>query len=408
MQSPRISIAATSPLRAAWRHILQSVLSFPTENISDGCDSFKVITTGSAAAFLGELSILAALRQSAAAPEHATFLGVDGGMETRLLVNQWVVMASRIAADAESVDGAVDEAEKYLALHFTGKSAEFLCATPRATIADVLMYAALPNDTVLTRLPSLSRWARHAVSDSYVAPLARSHQNTTGVTPAVAAPQQTGDAPARAAPQASTFVKPTAEEIERRRLEKEKAKVEKEKAKAADLSSSAPSTAKPKGAAIVSTALDIRVGRITSIARHPEADKLYVESIDMGTETRTIVSGLVDHYTADELLGKLVLVVCNLKPKPLKGVTSHGMVLCASTDKALRIVSPGESTVAGERVAFGGQLADPAPEAMSNTISGELLSHLRTDSNGAVVWKDEPASVSAGIITSTLCNAVVK
>lgn len=78
--------------------------------------------------------------------------------------------------------------------------------------------------------------------------------------------------------------------------------------------------------------LEIRVGKIVEIAKHPEADSLYVEKVDVGEPSgpRTIVSGLVKFCTEENLLNRHVIVLCNLKPRPLKGIASHGMLLCAS------------------------------------------------------------------------------
>jgi len=76
--------------------------------------------------------------------------------------------------------------------------------------------------------------------------------------------------------------------------------------------------------------IDLRVAKITAIERHPEADKLYIETIDMGEEEpRQIVSGLVPYYKEEELLNKNVIVVYNLKPAKLRGVKSQGMLLAA-------------------------------------------------------------------------------
>ncbi len=76
--------------------------------------------------------------------------------------------------------------------------------------------------------------------------------------------------------------------------------------------------------------VDLRAAVITSVSRHPEADKLYVEEIDAGDEKRVIVSGLVPHYREEELLGKTIILVHNLKPAKLRGVKSQGMLLAAS------------------------------------------------------------------------------
>ena len=79
--------------------------------------------------------------------------------------------------------------------------------------------------------------------------------------------------------------------------------------------------------------VDLRAAKIVEVERHPEADKLYIEKLDDGSdEGRTIVSGLVPHYDAEELQGRTIVVVANLKPAKLRGVKSHGMLLAASAE----------------------------------------------------------------------------
>jgi len=75
--------------------------------------------------------------------------------------------------------------------------------------------------------------------------------------------------------------------------------------------------------------VDLRVGVISSVEDHPNADKLYVISLDDGGRGRTICAGLKDYYSIDELNGKTVVFVANLKPRPLRGITSEGMMLAA-------------------------------------------------------------------------------
>lgn len=84
--------------------------------------------------------------------------------------------------------------------------------------------------------------------------------------------------------------------------------------------------------AIVPSRLDIRVGKIVDISKHQDADSLYVEKVDCGDATgpRTIVSGLVNFVPIEEMQSRLVVVLANLKPANLRGVLSHGMLLCAS------------------------------------------------------------------------------
>lgn len=76
---------------------------------------------------------------------------------------------------------------------------------------------------------------------------------------------------------------------------------------------------------------DLRVGRVLSCEKHPKADKLLVSQIKIGKETRQIVSGIANFYKPEEMVGKNVVVVVNLKPVKLRGVLSEGMILCAST-----------------------------------------------------------------------------
>lgn len=83
---------------------------------------------------------------------------------------------------------------------------------------------------------------------------------------------------------------------------------------------------------------DLRVAEIISVEKHPQADKLFIEKISLGDEQRTIVSGLVGHYSAEELVGKKIVVVYNLKPAELRGVLSQGMLLAAGQGKKVGLV----------------------------------------------------------------------
>ena len=78
--------------------------------------------------------------------------------------------------------------------------------------------------------------------------------------------------------------------------------------------------------------VELKVGQILEVKRIEKADKLYKLTVDLGTEKRTIVSGLVKYYTPEQLLNKQVVVVANLKPVKLRGVESQGMLLAAGDD----------------------------------------------------------------------------
>ena len=75
--------------------------------------------------------------------------------------------------------------------------------------------------------------------------------------------------------------------------------------------------------------LELRVALVTHAEPHPRADKLVVLTVELGPESRTIVAGIREHYPPAELIGKKVVIVANLKPVKLRGVTSQGMVLAA-------------------------------------------------------------------------------
>ena len=85
--------------------------------------------------------------------------------------------------------------------------------------------------------------------------------------------------------------------------------------------------------------LDLRVGQIVEAKQHPDADKLLVFKVKIGDETRQIVSGIKNWYEPDDLIGKKVIVVYNLKPVQLRGVESQGMLLAASKGDKLTMAS---------------------------------------------------------------------
>ena len=87
--------------------------------------------------------------------------------------------------------------------------------------------------------------------------------------------------------------------------------------------------------------LDLRVGTIIEAKKMPKAKKLLVLQVDTGVDTRTIVSGIADSFSAEEVIGKRVTVLINLAPRALRGVESQGMILMTETaDGRLVFVNP--------------------------------------------------------------------
>ena len=94
------------------------------------------------------------------------------------------------------------------------------------------------------------------------------------------------------------------------------------------------------------TKLDMRVGTIVEAEKMPKTKKLMVLKVDTGIDVRTIVSGIAESFTAEEIVGKQVTVLVNLAPRPLRGVESQGMILMTETpDGKLQFVNPDESGV---------------------------------------------------------------
>ncbi|WP_139492608.1 methionine--tRNA ligase [Brevibacillus dissolubilis] len=85
--------------------------------------------------------------------------------------------------------------------------------------------------------------------------------------------------------------------------------------------------------------IELRVGQILECAQHPNADRLLVSQVDLGTEKRQIVSGIAKYYKPEDLVGKKVIVVTNLKPVKLRGEMSQGMILAASVEDQLTLAT---------------------------------------------------------------------
>ncbi len=88
-------------------------------------------------------------------------------------------------------------------------------------------------------------------------------------------------------------------------------------------------------------AMDIRTGTVLAAEKVAKTQKLLKLTIDTGLDTRTVVSGIAEHYTPEEMVGKQVCILVNLQPRPLKGIESKGMILCAQDPAGkLVLVSP--------------------------------------------------------------------
>ena len=98
--------------------------------------------------------------------------------------------------------------------------------------------------------------------------------------------------------------------------------------------------------------LEMRVGKIVEVKRHENADKLYIVQVDVGERTLQTVTSLVPYYREEELMGKTVVVLCNLQKAKMRGETSECMLLCAETDDGSEsvLLAPERMMPAGVRV----------------------------------------------------------
>ena len=206
---------------------------------------------------------------------------------------------------------------------------------------------------------------------------------------------QLGSATPPAPPAGADAGKPT---TEKKKKKEKKARPAKAKAPAAD----------PNQPAI--TKIEFRVGFIRKAWKHETADKLYCEEIDVGEDApRQIASGLVPHYSLEQMQERRVLVMCNLKAKNLVGFKSHGMVCCAAKEgddgsETVEFVEPPEGAAVGEVVTFEGVSGEYAPVTPAQVDKKKVLQaalpDLQVNAEGNVVWKGAACVTSAGPVTA--------
>ncbi|XP_067862695.1 tyrosine--tRNA ligase, cytoplasmic isoform X1 [Heptranchias perlo] len=156
---------------------------------------------------------------------------------------------------------------------------------------------------------------------------------------------------------------------------------------------------------IVPSRLDIRVGRIVSVERHPDADSLYVEKVDLGeAQPRTVVSGLVQYISAEELQNRDVVMLCNLKPQKMRGIESQAMLLCASVEGEKRKVeplNPPGGSAPGERVFVEGYENGTADDELKpkKKVFEKLQVDFKISDDCTAQWQQKNFMTKLGTIT---------
>ncbi|KAF5369574.1 hypothetical protein D9758_002684 [Tetrapyrgos nigripes] len=284
--------------------------------------------------------------------------------------------------------GDVIKAENFKSLDATLVPQTYI-ATNYLTAADVAMYGAL--HPVISKLPPQEHFSHPSVTRYFdhiqSSPLVRESADSTSSFPVVSfdfsnapklerpaeAPKKKEKAPkdANAPSTSAAAANPEAKSTDAEGSKKEKKeKKEKNKDKAvAGADAGAKKDGKKAGGKNAPAAdegepvpsmIDLRVGHILDVQKHPDADGLYIEQIDLGEETgpRTVVSGLVNYIPIEQMRDKYLVAVCNLKPASMRGVKSFAMVLCATSKEGkeggIELVQPPANSKPGDRVYFEG------------------------------------------------------
>ncbi|XP_029452716.1 aminoacyl tRNA synthase complex-interacting multifunctional protein 1 isoform X3 [Rhinatrema bivittatum] len=177
-------------------------------------------------------------------------------------------------------------------------------------------------------------------------------------------------------------------ENEAKKKDKVDKKGEKEKKKQ-------PAVAEGSSTPVDVSCLDLRVGCIVSAKKHPDADSLYVEEVDVGEVTpRTVVSGLVKHVPLEQMQSRMAVLLCNLKPAKMRGVVSEAMVMCASSPEKVEILDPPAGTVPGDRITFQGFSGEPEKELNpKKKIWEQIQTDLHTNDECVATYKGVPFEV---------------
>jgi aminoacyl tRNA synthase complex-interacting multifunctional protein 1 len=318
-------------------------------------------------------------------------------------INQWLTTSDRLKTPSTEQSTLLDTLNTHLSSRTT-----LLGSKPSK--ADVALYESLA--------PQVSKWTPEERTGEKGRPHIVRHLDFVQNSPLFGSIIAAGADKIKVDPEEILYVKPPVDaKAEKERLKKEKAAAEaalidRTKDKSAGEKKNAPSPAAaagegaqptqkkekkdkapkpqkaPAAAAPLSPSLiDLRVGHILKAIKHPEADSLYVSTIAMGDKpgtddtseyegqvVRTVCSGLNGLVPLEEMQGRKVVVVCNLKPVKMRGIKSAAMVLAASPrlkegeedhhGGPVELVNPPEGASAGERVFFEGWKGEP--EGMLN------------------------------------------
>ena len=144
--------------------------------------------------------------------------------------------------------------------------------------------------------------------------------------------------------------------------------------------------------------LDLRVARVIDVKEHPQADRLYVLNIDIGTlGKRILVAGIKSYYTKEEIQGKNIVVVANLKPAKLRGIESKGMLLAAEDDTGVVSLLHPEGAEPGSEIYVDGIPRKPLPILEFNDFKEITMT---IGSNQEAMYNGKPLKTKSGKVFS--------
>ncbi|XP_055830710.1 probable methionine--tRNA ligase [Solanum dulcamara] len=311
---------------------------------------------------------------------------------------KWVEFASNFPADSGTSLKALSELNEDLS-----KKSVILGKGFKISEADVVVFAAVHSSVISlsnsdrNKLPHLLRWMDYIQTKGDV-----------------------GDAFQKILLGKIQFEPPASKSVKKVEVESNAKKTDAEtkpKKAAADNQTSAekkklPEKVDEKDKDISVSLLKLQIGHIKKAWKHPSADSLLVEEIDVGeAKCRQVVSGLAKFCSPEQLTNRLVVLVTNMKPSKLRDVTSEGMVLCASNEDHTMVeplIAP-EGAKVGECISFSGH--DGKPEDVLNPKKKQfekIAVNLFTDDKGIATFKGIPFMTSAGPCTSSIPQASVK
>ncbi|KAK8661925.1 hypothetical protein V6N13_091513 [Hibiscus sabdariffa] len=334
-------------------------------------------------------------------------------------VMKWIAFAESFPNDSKACSGHLNELNGDLAQKSVLLGDGF---TPSE--ADAIVFSVVHSSVVglsnpeKEKLPHLMRWMDYIQNREDLGALFEKILLEKPVfEPQIAKPAAKPEAQANAkgtVQNTQTADKPEAEKNTKKSDSwdnKKKAKGDKEAAPEKKKEPEKETTEKDKELSV--SLLNIQVGLIRKAWKHPSADSLLVEEIDVGeAKLRQVVSGLAKFCKPEDLTNRRVVLITNVKPGKLRDVMSEGLVLCASNEdhSIVEPLLPPEGAKPGERVSFSG-IVDGKPEDVLNPKKKQLekiTPNLFTDEKGVATFKGIPFMTSAGPCTSSIPKASIK